>query len=228
MCPSGYFSGEGWWWWPAAEMPVKSVFPNDMGGPGWVLGEIPPEFGGGRRGQSVQGWKIHVCCHPEAVEGLFQALSRLLSGVAHKFAPFPIYSQQRTGFTAYRQIGTQLGDSAAGKACVIYPSTPTQIRDLVPRIDHAISQMNIALTRPVRGQRGQGIRPFPGGVKGDLALGRLGFVYTRYGAFQGDLARSEQVYDPIHHTTCADPRFSKPFPDFIKSVPAEIFAVRRG
>jgi len=228
--PKGYFEGEGWWWWldGASEMPTKSLFPDDNGGPGWRQGDIPDKFGGGR-GQTVQGWKIHVCVHPAEIEGLYLAVSELLkqNNLAHKFAPFEIYSAQKTGIKAYKQIGTETGDSAAGKACVIYSKIPDDIRNIVPRLDQAIRQFNAQAKVPVRGMASKGIRPFPGGVKGDLALGTTGFVYCRYGAFQGSLARSNQVFDPINKMCCPDPRFTKPFPDFIKIPPVELTEVRR-
>jgi hypothetical protein len=231
--PDGYFESEKWWWWldGASRMPAKSVFPDKTGGPGWTIGDIPDNFGGGR-GETVQGWKIHVCVHPADIEGLFVALSQLLMQnlLAHKFTPFEIYSQQKIGYAAFQRIGTDQGDSAAAKACVIYPPTPTQLGEIVPKLDQAIRQIN-ALARggsPVHGKTLKKMRPFPGGVKGDLPLGNTGFVYCRYGAFQGALARSNQVYDPIRNNCCADPRFTRPFPDFVKVPPVELTEVRRG
>ena len=98
----------------------------------------------------------------------------------------------------------------------------------MPRLDQAIRQFNSAVQRPIRGRASHGLRPFPGGVKGDLALGSTGFVYCRYGAFQGALADKGLIYDPVAQDTCPDPRFKKPYPDFIRRVPTEISAVQRG
>jgi hypothetical protein len=219
MAPEGYFEGEGWWWWEDAHayMPSQSIFPDERGGPRWGVGDIPANFGGGKRGKSVQGFKLHVCVHPEDFDGLFKLLSPLLrSGrLAHKFAPSDIYSKQRIGHTAFQLIGTKDGDSGAGKACVIYPSSPAVLRDVVRGLDGAIKMTS-------------GIRPFPGGVKGDYRVGSTGFIYCRYGAFQGELARANKIYDPIDNDTCFDPRFVSPLPSFFKCMPSEIRSVSRG
>lgn len=222
--PQGYFEAEGWWWFEKADMPTKSIFPI-FGGPLWKEGEIPVNCGGGYRGKSVQGWKLHVCVHPEDIEGLFVALYPVLRELPHKFTPFEIYSKQRVGFAAFQLVGKDDGDSAAGKACVIYPSSPTKVKEIVPCLDKAIRQANELAAKPIRGRVSKEIRPFPGGVKGDLSLGNTGFVYCRYGAFQGELARKNQVYNPDTKKTCLDPRFNKPFPDFIRVVPIEIKTV---
>jgi hypothetical protein len=217
--PDGYYEGLGWWWSAAAEPPAKSIFPDANGGPGWTKGQIPKTYADTK--YDTQGWKLHICVQPAEIEGLFKLLSPMLQKVAHKFAPFEVYATQRTGYAAYQLIGGSKGDDAAGKACVIYPDTPGVIGEIVPKIDLAISTYNAKTERPQR------IRPFPGGVKGDLALGVTGFIYTRYGAFSGKLADAKRLYDPISGTTCADPRFDKPFPDFITAIPTEIEAVRR-
>jgi len=197
-------------------MPERSIFPDKLGGSGWAFGDIPDKFGGGKRGKSVQGFKLHICAHPESIQGLFDALhaTLILYQLPHKFAPFQIFSQQQVGHAAFQLIGSDAGDSAAGKACVVYPSNPTDLGLIVPVLDDVI-------------RRSPGIRPFPGGVKGDMALGKTGFIYCRYGAFQGDLARQYLVYDPIAGNTCHDPRFIKPLPDFFKYAPGAILAVRR-
>ncbi|MBQ1543153.1 hypothetical protein C5708_06735 [Caulobacter sp. CCUG 60055] len=225
MTPLGYYEAMGWWFWMGADMPAKSIFPDDGGGPGWAEGEIPGEFRDTKH--DVQGWKLHVCVQPGEIEGLFVALSPLLKTVAHKFAPVDTYNKQSAGYAAYQLISPGHGDGAAGKACVIYPNTPVELAGLVLQIDQAIRNLNAVLTRPIRGRTSPGVRPFPGGVKGDLALGSTGFVYTRYGAFSGKLADQNKVYDPIAKQACPDPRFVKPHPDFIKAIPAEIDAVRR-
>lgn len=223
--PRGYYEAEGWWMWGAVYTPTKSVFPDAKGGPGWAFGDIPSEFSGSKA--DAQGWKLHVCVQPGEIEGLFVAISPLLRGFAHKFAPFDTYRTQVAGYAAHQLIGTKGSNDAAGKACAIYPSSPAQIPQIVSMIDQAIRNINILLAKPIEGKAPECVRPYPGGVKGDLALGSTGFVYTRYGGFYGKLAKRKRLYDPIGKTTCADPRFIKPYPDFIKAPPNEISGVRR-
>ena len=217
-----------WLFWNggATYEPTKSIFPDANGGPSWVVGDIPPGMGGARGQKSVQGWKIHVCVFPNAVENLFDAVADLLiiEKLTHKFFPFEPYKKQKTGYKAFQAIGTDKGDAAAGKACVIYPASPEVIAGIVPKIDRAIIVHNEAN----RHDKQRRCVPFPGGVKGDLALGRTGFVYCRYGAFSGHLADTSQVYDSVSKTLCPDPRFTKPYPPFIREIPTEIRAVKRG
>jgi hypothetical protein len=216
--PNGYASFEGWWMWTQFTENQSTIFPDGSGGPGWEEGTIPKSIGLYKTGpgQNVQGWKIHVCAFPTDIEVLFKILSEYLKPMAHKFAPFDVYKEQRTGYAAYQLIGHEGGDSAAGKACVIYPSNPRDLAVVAKTIDQLIQRS------------GTGIRPFPGGVKGDLALGSTGFVYCRYGAFWGKLATDNLLYDPIEKKTCKDPRFTSPYPAFIKYIPNEINSVRRG
>lgn len=225
--PSGYFEALHWWFYQAADVPTHSVFPDQRGGPLWIRGQIPATHRQTRH--DSQGWKIHVCVHPEDIGELFQAIGPVLRqrGIAHKFMPFQDYSRLTTGSAAFARIGTPAGESGAGKACVVYPDDPAHLRAIAMEIENAIAQANTMARRPIRGVTRQGMRPFPGGVKGDLKIGRSGFVYCRYGGFQGGLADRNEIYDPIADRVMPDPRFTKPYPDFIKSVPSEIMAIRR-
>lgn len=225
--PNGYYDGLGWWFSvEAPDPPSQSVFPNKDGGPGWYLGKIPKKHCSSDH--DSQGWKIHVCVQPGEIEGLFLALKPALKNYAHKFAPFEIYKTQSTSHKAYQLIGTKKKkDDPIGKACVIYPKSPTEIAQLVPILERNIAAMGRLVSRHIDGKDPQQLRPFPGGVKGDLALGTMGFIYTRYGGFTGKLAEDFKLYDPISDDTCDDPRFIKPYPDFIKAIPDEIAGVLR-
>lgn len=225
--PPGYHEAMRWWFYMGADIPTQSVFPDQLGGPRWVAGQIPQTHR--VTPYDSQGWKIHVCVHPDNMLELYQTIGDLLRrrNAAHKFMPFQDYSRLTTGSAAFARIGTPAGESGAGKACVVYPTDPVDLRNIATEIDNAITQANALARRPVRGAVAQGMRPFPGGVKGDLKIGRSGFVYCRYGGFQGGLADREQIYDPVANQVIPDPRYTKAFPDFIRTIPSEIMAIRR-
>jgi hypothetical protein len=93
---------------------------------------------------------------------------------------------------------------------------------------HAITASGVCKARPPSHTATGGPSPIAAhragrfGVKGDLALGTTGFVYCRYGGFQGQLADKERLYNPDTKETIPDPRFLQPYPNFIKQVPDEI------
>jgi hypothetical protein len=204
-----------WWTYTKIFGPDKSIFPDNKGGPKWIKEEIPKKWA---KFNSVQGWKLHICVFPDDIENLFNAISEDLSKVAHKFYPFDEYKKIKYGSTFKNS------KNAIGKACTIYPNDPKHLKSLVDAIDLTLSKKIVAnKKKPVKDQ----LRPYPGGVRGDIALGKTGFIYCRYGAFWGDLANKEKLYNNIQKKLVNDPRSVTPYPDFIKSIPNEIRLCKR-
>ena len=178
----------------------------------------------------IQGWKIHVGCHPEDFIDFFVMMSRYLvrNDVAHKFLTFDSVNMP---------CGKEAGhDNGEGKSCVIYPSDPRALRLIVLSVEAIIRQENAAaIANCVR--RGLPIkpkvRPFPGGVKGDLNVGTTGFVAVRYGAFSGRLATKKHpggkgmLFDPFAKVEIPDPRNFRPYPEFAANLPHSVRAIVR-
>lgn len=214
--PAGYFAAQNWWFWMDGEMPMQSTLPVG-GGPDWELRYLPERYGKGYA-RSVQGWKLHLTCHPGDIANLCAATSPVLRrlGVAHKYFPFPAFAQEAVG----------------AKACTIYPSDPDHlavtVRALRPILTKAVKKAHRG-ARVVNSQisysSGQ-LRSAEGGIPGDLRLGAQGFIFCRYGAFAGPLADTRQIYDPVQDTAIADPRGAAYRPAFITAIPLAIYALR--
>jgi hypothetical protein len=170
------------------------------------------------QGVSIQGWKLHICIHPDDVKELFELISPTLKNeqVFHKFYPFTAYAE--AGYGRQAQLDY---DAAPGKACVIYPLDPKHLAEIIKSLDE-----EVIAARSNRAD-GETLRPYPTGVTGDLALGRSGLMYVRYGGFSGPLAIAHKLYDPLTGSEVPDPRHTRPFPDFIKALPLELVGLRR-
>jgi hypothetical protein len=213
---NGYQNNGAWWaWLPSSkEGPNQSIFPADDS-PYWETGDIPQEiqeqYSNGD--PCVQGWKLHLALNKEDIEKLFPVVSPILKDlrVMHKFSDVEDYKMVDDG-----------------KACAIYPVSPTQVDKIVRALDWAIGIHNTK-ARVTRGKwatnnndNNNKIRPHSSGVKGDLALGNTGVIYCRYGAFTGGLAEAKKLYNPLKGDLCDETRGEMPYPGFIKTVPDEI------
>lgn len=214
LCPKGYFHALGWCFWPGAEMPERSILPLDELGVKWVKGDVP-DVGSAKR--NVQGWKAHVAIHPNDIEHLADVIAPYLQHqrVAHKFYPFDEYKARGFGRTIWTE-----DSGGVGKACVIYPDSPEHLARIVTDLEARVQE--------ARTDAGAGfLRPYPGGVKGDLPIGPSGLMFLRYGGFSGGLADKGRIYNPWTQSAEVDPRGDKPFPDFIGAIPRELLGLRR-
>ncbi|MEL6619266.1 MAG: hypothetical protein AAFP16_10350 [Pseudomonadota bacterium] len=204
-----------------------SVFPDARTPGAWKLGYIPNK----RKGSEVQGWKIHVAVHPQDQQACFDVLSPLLIRLqaAHKFLPIPVANRHQTGLAAWQQITAESNDGE-GKSCFVYPRDPGHLSTLVDEIEGAIRLHNATVQWHALHNHDPNpgyMRPFPGGTKGDLKIGKSGFVFTRYGGFRGEMTdpRYQKVYDPFADDYVNDPRYDKPFPAFASNIPGQIRAL---
>ena len=167
---------------------------------------------------SIQGWKLHICIHPEDIEHLFKVVSPRLkhSRIFHKFCPFDSYEAAGYGMKAFYN-----DDSAPGKACVVYPLAPKHLVKIITDLEGLITAARL------NGTSGRTLRPYPGGVRGDLLVGESRLMYIRYGGFWGPLADKGMLYDPTSRGEVPDPRLTKPYPDFIGGLPVELKTLRR-
>jgi hypothetical protein len=231
LLEKGYRANGSWWMWTPGtnECPNKSIFP-DENEPYWKMGDIPQkiqeQYADGD--PCVQGWKLHLAVNKEDIENLVPVVSPLLKslGVMHKFSEVEDYKKYDDG-----------------KACAIYPVSPTQLDKIVRKLDVAIGVYNMAANmthkeaakmthKKEEEKKGRWvtnnsnndhkIRRHGSGVRGDLALGNTGVIYCRYGAFTGGLGDDKKLYNPLKDDVCADLRGEVPYPEFIKTVPDEI------
>ena len=178
----------------------------------------------------IQGWKMHIGCHPEDFRYFFAVMSRLL---ARKRIPHKFLTLDTVNMPCGKEQGSENGQ---GKSCVIYPSDPIHLREIALEVEGLIRYENagaalecIRTGSPIRPV----IRPYPGGVKADLKVGRTGFIGVRYGAFTGVLATKKypggkgMLYDPISKTEVPDPRNMRPYPEFASNIPSSIRALMR-
>ena len=222
-----YFEGGGWLF-PDADFAMNpfSTMPHARTPGLWTLEKIPSK----RFDQNIQGWKIHVCVHPDGQAALFHILSKLLCNarVAHKFLPFSAALRHETGVAAWNRI-TPTQYDGEGKSCVVYPRDPRHLIMMYHWIDGEIRRFNAELAAEAArtGQQPDLLRPFPGGVKGDMALGNSGFIYTRYGGFAGSMTMGtrKRVYNPFTGHYEKDPRYERPYPDFAANIPGGIRAL---
>jgi len=204
----------------APPMNTRSVIPSKETPGRWAMIDLEVYGYAG----NVQGWKLHVGCHPKDFRAFFKLMANYLMAnqIAHKFLPFSSINHP-TG----RQVDGRQGE---GKSCVIYPHDPRALRTIVLEVDALIRAENAAhqarqaaLGQPTTAK----IRPYPGGVRGDLAVGSTGFIGTRYGGFKGGLADKGSRFNPFKKSIEADPRLTLPYPPFAANIPAEIRAILR-
>ena len=170
---------------------------------------------------SVQGWKMHVGCHPQDLIAFFTTIAPVLNRhkIQHKFHSFATMYGHETGYRVdYKQ--------GEGKTCVIYPDDPKHLVDIVNLVEAEIIRANARYMADTSGQVGPAFRPYPGGVPGTMIVGRTGFIGVRYGGFVGPLPDNSQLYNVRKFKVEADPRGQKPYPDFIKTVPFEILQIK--
>jgi len=219
----GYQNHGAWWGWLplSEECPNKSILPADDS-PGWKEGDIPQEIqekfaASGDGDPCVQGWKLHIAVDRADIEKLFEVVSPTLRAkrIMHKFRNFDEYK-----------------GSTDDKACTIYPISPTQLDEIVPKLDNIIQRSNMSANmmrnrfvkndETINNKYNHTIKPLSNGVEGDLALGKTGFIYCRYGAITGGIGRENKLYNPLDGGLCEDPRGKAPYPEFFKKVPDEI------
>ena len=210
--PANYAMVTNWYFHiPTMGKVTDSIFPATRRSPRtWDYGTIPRSAGGNRAGDSIQGWKLHVGCAPDQIETLFRVTSPILTNVSHKYCPFEEYQSQQIKF----RDTSEMKGKAPGKAIAIYPRDPRELATYVRLLDEAIETHNILSSSQ--------LTPYPGGIHGDLELGKTGMLGCRYGGFFGSLARSHMLYNPHNGRNVVDPRFTKFKPDFIRTIPAEI------
>ena len=166
---------------------------------------------------SVQGWKMHVGCHPLDLISFFSTLAPVLNQnkIMHKFHSFATQYGHDVGHNvAYEQ--------GEGKTCVIYPDDPKHLVRIVNLVEAEIIRANAKYMADTSGRVGPAFRPYPGGVPGTMNVGRTGFIGVRYGGFVGPLADQSKLYDVRALEVKNDPRGRTPYPDFITTVPTEI------
>ena len=227
MSGNEYFNAGGWLL-PAAgcEMNPYSTMPHPKTPGMWTLQKVPSKW----YDQNIQGWKLHVCVHPDGQMALFHILSKLLCrlDVAHKFLPFEAAMRHETGVAAWNRITPQHYDGE-GKSCVIYPKHPRHLITLFHLVDGELRRFNaeVAAEAARNGREPDLLRPFPGGVKGDMQLGTSGFIYTRYGGFAGSMTmgKNKSVWNPFTESYEKDPRYERPYPAFASNIPGGIRAL---
>ena len=233
--PKPVYADLGGWLQPTnfPRMPEKSTFPHETRQGEWTLGDVPTkniEFG---RERNIQGWKLHVSCHPEDFLILFDVLSPKLweLEIPHKFQRVCDVQAQQLGDAAYQAISPtkNLGD---GKSCVVYPDDPSHLKRLAHWMLGLIQEHNAHAHRHMMEMRqkpgfgnyraGNIIREHPHGVKGDLRLAKYPYMFARYGGFCGSNADTKEVYNPFDGFKEKDARFVTPFNDFAANIPHEI------
>ena len=170
---------------------------------------------------SVQGWKMHVGCHPLDLISFFTTIAPVLNRhlIQHKFHSFATQYEHEVGYRVdYKQ--------GEGKTCVIYPDDPKHLVEIVNLVEAEIVRANAKYMADTSGQVGPAFRPYPGGVPGTMNVGRTGFIGVRYGGFVGPLPDKSELYDIRALDVIPDPRGKTPYPSFITSVPAEIMAIK--
>ena len=170
---------------------------------------------------SVQGWKMHVGCHPRDLITFFTTIAPVLNRhkIQHKFHSFATEFRHKVGYRVDYKEGE-------GKTCVIYPDDPTHLVQIVNLVEAEIIRANAQYMADTSGQVGPAFRPYPGGVPGTMNVGRTGFIGVRYGGFVGPLPDRSELYDVRKLEVIADPRGKTPYPSFITSVPAEIMLIK--
>jgi len=205
MCRKEYFSAQGWWWYEPVTMPGHSVFPTDRG-VSWIKSKIPTKE---KTDHSSQGWKLHISVHPEEVTKFNDVVLPLLQKlrVCHKYYPQTAYKQMN-----WRPEGEP--KDGLGKAIAVYPDDPLALKKVVRFVEGYLIENKLTF------------RPFPGGIPGDLLVGKTGLMYIRYGGFAGVIADQKKVYNPETKKKEKDPRFLKPFPTFVHCIPSDLLELR--
>ncbi|WP_415920806.1 hypothetical protein [Tateyamaria sp. SN6-1] len=170
---------------------------------------------------SVQGWKMHVGCHPLDLISFFTTIAPLLNKhkIMHKFHSFATQYGHEVGHNVAYEKGE-------GKTCVIYPDDPRHLVRIVNLVEAEIIRANARYMADTSGTVGPAFRPYPGGVPGTMNVGRTGFIGVRYGGFVGPLPDHSQLFDVRKLEVVRDPRGRNPYPDFITSVPTEILHIK--
>ncbi len=170
---------------------------------------------------SVQGWKMHVGCHPLDMISFFVTLAPVLNRnkIMHKFLSFATMYGHDVG----HQVQYKQGE---GKTCVIYPDDPKHLVEIVNMVDAEIVRANAKYMADTSGQLGPAFRPYPGGVPGTMSVGRTGFIGVRYGGFVGPLPDKSKLFNARKFKVQDDTRGVHPYPDFITTVPSEILQIK--
>ncbi|MEL6564468.1 MAG: hypothetical protein AAFQ59_08485 [Pseudomonadota bacterium] len=171
--------------------------------------------------KSVQGWKLHVGCHPLDMIAFFTTLAPMLNRhkIMHKFNSFATMYGHDVGHNVEYKQGE-------GKTCVIYPDDPKHLVQIVNLVEAEITRANAQYMIDTSGGTRPAFRPYPGGVPGDMAVGRTGFVAVRYGGIVGPLPDQSQLFNILERKPEPDPRGVLPYPKFITSVPFEIMQIK--
>lgn len=172
MRPKGYVFFENWWIQQGDHVQMPAM-PDvaAVGGEAAAVRCDPRK----RPTGSLQGWKIHICGFRDAARVHFQATSQPLIDqiVAHEYFPFEEIANLDIGDAEW----DHLDDREKSNSCVFYPKDEVQLNAIVTAVNEKI--MEVVRTSRAAGAHAQ-VKPFSGGVIGDINYGQSGFIFCSY------------------------------------------------